>query len=102
RCWLLLAGDQVVGTAGLGLRRLFLDGVTAQVGLASDFAVDPEHRSVQPALQLQKAVLACLGDDLPLIYGLPNRKSSAVFRRLGYQEVGTLRRFVKVLRVGPY
>jgi hypothetical protein len=73
-----------------------------RVGVASDFAVDPEHRSLQPAMRLQKAVLACLGDDLPLIYGFPNSQAVGVCHRLGYRTVGTLGRHVKVLRVGRY
>jgi hypothetical protein len=91
-----------VGTVGLGTRWLWAGGKRVRVGLASDFAVDMDHRSLQPAMRLQKAVLACLGDDLPLVYGLPNAQSVGVCHRLGYRTIGTLRRLVKVLRVGRY
>jgi hypothetical protein len=106
RCWLLRAGPggEVVGTAGLGFRRFLIGGQQRLVGLASDFAVDKSHRSLQPAVLLARAVLGCLGDDLPMIYGLPNRQSAGIFKRLGYRapDVCDRRRFVKVLRVGPY
>jgi hypothetical protein len=103
-CWLLVTEPDgtVVGTAGLGLRRVRVGEETLLAGVASDYAVDKEHRSLQPALMLQKAVLAKEESDLPLIYGLPNRNAIAIFRRLGYREVGTLQRHAKVLRVGPY
>jgi hypothetical protein len=84
------------------MRWLRVGGARVRVGLASDFAVDEGHRSLRPALLLQRAVLGCLGDDLPLIYGIPNEKSAGVFRRVGYRPVGTLERDVKVLRVGRY
>src|SRR5262249_42112543 len=88
RCWLLLAGNTVVGTAGLSRRRFRLNGGPIDVGLASDFAVDREHRCFQPALMLQKAVLSSLTHDTNLIYGLPNQSAIGVFRRLGYQSLG--------------
>jgi hypothetical protein len=104
RCWLLLAepGGQVVGTAGLGMRRVKVGDEVVRAGLVSDFAVDKEHRSLQPALRLQKAVLGAFDDDLAFIYGLPNEQSVGVFRRLGYEEVGSVERHAKVLRAAPY
>jgi hypothetical protein len=103
RCWLLTAGEDIVGTAGLGMRRLEISGATFAAGLASDLAVDARHRSLQPALMLQRQVLEALrGGDVSLVYGLPNSKSIGVFRRLGYSSVAKIRRFVKVLRVDPY
>lgn len=89
----------MVGTAGLGTRRIRLaDGSTATAGLASDFAVDPDHRSLRPALLLARTVAATVGNGVDLIYGLPNSQSAGVFRRIGYELDGTLRRYVKVLR----
>jgi len=104
RCWLLLSGvdGRAVGTAGLGSRHLQIGGMRVRVGVCCDLAVDKEHRWLQPALLLQKAVLGCLGDDLPLIYGVPNSNALAVLKRSGYQEFETLRQYVKLLRVGHY
>jgi hypothetical protein len=104
RIWLVVAypEERVVGVAGLGVRRLRIGSETYTVGLASDFAVDKEHRSLMPALMLQKAVAASASDAMPVIYGTPNKNAQPVFRRIGYKEVGAVQRWVKPLRVGPY
>jgi hypothetical protein len=104
RCWLLLAepGNKVVGTAGLGLRRIKVGTKTILAGLASDFAVDREHRSLLPALLLQKALLGARNEELRLIYGVPNDRAQGIFRHLGYNAVGTKTRHVKVLRIADY
>jgi hypothetical protein len=93
---------EIVGASGLGLRRLKIGDQVLLVGVASDFAVDQEHRSVGPALMLQRAVCDSLDGDVELIYGLPNSKALGVFRRVGYKEVGVLKRYVKVLRSERY
>lgn len=105
RCWVLetQADGQIVGTAGLGLRRLCVGGGRdALAGLASDFAVDPAHRSLRPALMLARAVVASLQDGIDFIYGMPNSHSAPVFRRVGYNLDSHLQRYVKVLRVEKF
>jgi hypothetical protein len=104
RCWVLEqpAGGEVVGTAGLGMRRLRANGRSLRAGLASDFAVDVKHRLLRPALMLQRAVLGGLQDGLEVIYGLPNRQSLPVFRHVGYSTNVVATRYVKVLRVGRF
>jgi hypothetical protein len=104
RMWLLRrqATGQVVGTAGLGPRRFVVNGTPVAAGLASDFSVLKEHRTALPALMLQRSVLTTLEQDLGLIYTFPNPKSLPIFKRLGYQEIGPLARWVKVLRSAPY
>ena len=101
RFWVLEhdAGGPVVGVAGLGLRRLRMGDRTLTAGLASDFAVDKEHRSLRPAMLLARAVAASIDNGLDFIYGLPNSQSVGVFKRIGYNTDGKLRRYVKVLRV---
>jgi len=102
RCWLLLHHDSVVGTAGLGFRHLYVAGKPVAVGVASDLAVDPPHRCLQPALLMQKAVLNTVGAEVRAIYGTPNHKSEALFRHIRYSRVGTVTRWVKVLRTVPF
>jgi hypothetical protein len=101
RFWVLERepGGPVVGVAGLGLRRLCMGEQTLKAGLASDFAVDKEHRSLRPAMMLARTVAGSIEDGLDLIYGLPNSQSVGVFKRIGYDTGATLRRYVKVLRV---
>ena len=104
RCWLLRnrSVGAVVGTTGLGIRHLLVNGTVTRVGVASDLAVDTHCRFLSPALMLQRAVLGVLGGELPLIYGLPNQSALGVIRRVGYHVMGNLTRCVKVLRCGRY
>lgn len=104
RCWLLRAtpGDRVVGTAGLGKRRIYAANSSFLVGLASDFAVDHDHRLLRPALMLQRAVTQSTADGLPMIYALPAKQSAGAIQRVGYQSLGNTKRYVKILRIGPY
>jgi hypothetical protein len=90
---------EVVGTAGAGLRRLRVGGASITAGLASDFAVDQEHRVLRPALMLARAVLAALDDGLGAVYGMPNAKALPIFRHLRYDTSTVLTRHVKVLGV---
>jgi len=101
KCWVLETDGQepIVGTAGLGLRCVKLGERYIAAGIASDFAVDRAHRTFQPALMLQKAVLGSLVDGgVQMVYGLPNSSSMPVFRRIGYQVPSCLSRYVEVLR----
>jgi hypothetical protein len=104
RCFLAthLPSGEVIGTAGVGIRRLYADQRELTAGIAIDFAVDANHRTLQPAILLARAVASLLGSDLQLLYALPNSNAKAVFRRLGYVEVGPFRRFVKVLDVTEF
>lgn len=104
RLWVVEAGPggPVVGTAGLGLRRLITPGGTVLAGLASDFAVDADHRSLGPAVMLQRAVLGTVGDGVDLIYALPNARALPVYKLLRYGADAALARYVKVLAVGRY
>lgn len=102
RFWLALKDGEVVGTAGVGIRSVSVGGKPVLAGIAGDFAVDKKHRMLQPALSLQRAVLSSLSDGLDLVYGLPNANAAKVFERQGYQTVGGLTRYVKVLRTGRF
>jgi hypothetical protein len=46
---------------------------------------------------LERAITAKADSDYELIYGFPNQQSAAVFRRLGYRELGEVDRWVKPL-----
>ena len=103
RRWLLLADGAVVGTAGMVIRRFKIDDCIVLAGRAGGFGVDREHRFLGPALMLQRAVLDDLGrDGLELIYSSSPADVIGIFTRLGYERVGDLARYVKILDVEPY
>ena len=93
---------QWVGVAVAGPRRMLWQGNAIRSGVLVDFAVLPAHRSLGPALQLQKALIAAAADHFDLLYGFPNPKAAPIFRRLGYVELGELVRYARILRHGHY
>lgn len=97
--WLLRsAAGEPIGSTGMMLRRIRSEQGPLRAGQAIDLNVDREHRSVGPALALQRAVVANAREGtLDLIYGFPNQESKAVFRRLGYRTIGSFARWVKPL-----
>jgi hypothetical protein len=77
--------------------RVFGDLVPAAV--AGDFAVDDGHRGLGPAIPLQRAAVAKLGEHgLACAFGYPNANSEPITRRVGYVDLGPLSRYVKVLK----
>lgn len=112
--WLLRAtlegAVSTVGTAGVGVRTFQVgegaNDVTA--GLLADLAVDKAHRSVGPALGLVRAVKESVlgkGDARgahSFAYGFPNALAEGVFKRVGYQVLGVIGRYARVLRHAEY
>lgn len=97
--WLLTA-DQgaVVGATGLMDRALRVLGSRVRAGQAIDLNVDKDHRSVGPALGLQRAVTANVNSrQYGLIYALPIAQSEPVLRRAGYRVLGEMGRWAKPL-----
>jgi len=91
-----------VGVASAGPRKMLLDGREATAGVLVDLAVLPEHRSLGPALMLQMALMEAGARRFDLLYGFPNPKATAVFKRVGYAALGELSRHARVLRHGDY
>lgn len=95
-------GRQAVGVAAAGTRRMRHGDRTLTAGLMVDFVVAEEHRTLFPAIFLQKAICALALGSHALLYGIPNPRSLAAERRAGYRPVGAMIRRVRVLRVAPY
>ena len=91
-----------VGIAAAGPRRAFWNGRDVRIGVLVDLAVLPEHRSLYPALLLQRSLQQSVPGDLAALYGFPNPRAVPVFTRVGYTKTLDFRRFVRVLRSGDY
>jgi hypothetical protein len=92
-----------VGSTGLMRRQVEVFGEPHAAAQAIDLNVDREHRSVAPALKLQRAVTDELRERrVDLIYGFANSQSVALLRRAGYRPLGELPRWIKPLRPGPW
>jgi hypothetical protein len=95
-------GGAAVGCIGIGFRRTWLGDHPLRAALLADLAVDPGHRTLLPALTLVRRAREVAGGTADFQYGFPNRKAVGVFRRVGYQQLGTMRRRVRVLRSERY
>lgn len=93
---------QWVGVASAGPRPMWMDGRRVMAGVLVDLAVASEHRSLGPALMLQMALMEAGLRRFELLYGFPNRKAAAVFKRVGYTPLGEMTRHARVLRHGAY
>lgn len=87
-----------VGTCASGRRRMLLRGKEIRGGVMVDLAVTPDHRSLGPAMMLQESIVDAGRRELDLLYGFPNPKAAAVFKRIGYRHLGDIVRYARVLR----
>ena len=102
RLLLLVHEARVVGVTGLGGRYLGWQGRELDAALMGDFAVDSHHRTLYPALLLQRAALEQGLARHQLLYGFPNAKSLPVVRRAGYQVLPGMGRHARALRSEAY
>ena len=92
------ATKRVVGTTALFSRRLLVGGKHFRAAVAGDFAVEPSHRTLYPAIALQRAaVKACSEGKFDVLYAFPNDISRPIQIRAGYKAVGSLRVGVRIL-----
>lgn len=98
--WLLRSdGGEVVGAAGLMQRTIHAGGEVLRGAQTVDLNVDRSHRSVGPALRLQRTLAAMVDEGrFDLVYAFPNAASEAVQRRIGYEVLGSFGRWAKPLR----
>lgn len=90
---------QVVGCGSFFNHPTWVDGRRVRAGVLCDFAVTRAHRIAGAALAIQRALAeAGRAAGLELLYGHPNEKSVAVFKRIGYRVVGETTTWVKPLR----
>lgn len=100
--FLLKTDNQVVGSAGYGIRTFRVAGEDRRVAVMADLAVDAEHRSLAPALALVKTGREFVQKQFDFAYGWPNSKAEGVFARARYKSLGRLHRYVRVTRYEAY
>lgn len=102
--WLVRnSGGQAVGVVALFPRGIRVKGELRSAALVGDFVITKEHRSLGPALMLQRAaVQSPAKHNFDFIYGIPNRQAEAVLLRAGYRQVGLTIRMTKPFRSHYY
>jgi len=104
----LRAGDggagpgEVVGCLGIGARRVYTGGTVERAALLADLVVDRPHRTLLPAMMLARGARAFAARGTDFQYGFPNQSAVGLFERIGYERLGNMARYVRVLRFAPY
>ena len=102
RGWLVIdrGRDAIVGMAAAFPRRFYVGGSEVFTWALGDFCLEPQYRSLGPALQLQRACLRVVEQDpSAFCYDFPGGSMVAVYKRLGFSVIGKLLRVAKPLRV---
>jgi hypothetical protein len=102
--WSWLARDttsgEVVGVASLFPRAVWLGSRVALCGQVGDFAVDVSHRTLGPAMMLQRATFQPVHrGEIAFCYDCPpHERGMSTFRRLGMTATTSMLRHAKLLR----
>lgn len=94
---------QVVGTLGIGPRRVFLNGRAIRAGVLSHLCVLQAHRKVKPPILLIKQTMEACRGRFDVLYAMPRTPEAAAVGKLfcGAPACFVSRR-VKVLRHAKY
>ncbi len=100
RAWLALDNDDIIATAAVFPRRAYFNKIESLAWVLGDFCVSDRHRSLGPAVALQRALLqAADSSGVPISYDFPSAAMAAVYKRLKIEPFGQMVRMAKVLRV---
>jgi hypothetical protein len=101
RAWVASGPDEqkVIGFAAAFPRRMQFEGKTIRGYVLGDFCIHPAHRSLGPALALQRMSMEALSDEgAEFVFDFPSTSMLAIYKRLGIGISGTMIRFAKPLR----
>jgi GNAT superfamily N-acetyltransferase len=101
RVWLAIdEGHELVGTAAAFPRRLYIGQEEKTGWVFGDFCVSDRHRSLGPAVALQRALLeAADSNGISVSYDFPSTAMTAVYKRLKIEPMAQMVRMAKILRV---
>jgi hypothetical protein len=100
--WILKADGHPIGTTSLAMRPLKVRDTVTIAGVACDLAVNKDHRFLQPALMLQRALMSSARAGIGMLYGVPNPRGASVMKHVGYREFCPVHRYAKILRMSHY
>jgi hypothetical protein len=95
-------GNEPVGVASAGRRRMRIGDEVVSAGTLVDFVVAPQHRALFPAIALQKDLRERAQQMFGVTFALPNLGASAAIGRAGYRLIGHMVRRARVLRSAAY
>jgi len=102
QAWVAVDADEdaICGAAAAFPRRFHLGNEEILGWVLGDFCLDPQYRSLGPALQLQRACLGVVEQNpAAFCYDFPSASMAAVYKRLGFSVTGKMLRLAMPLRV---
>ena len=88
-----------VGFAAISSRIMKIGEQILRAGQTIDLSVDKEHRTLRPALLLQREMTARFQQKgIKFLYCFPNKLSEGLQKRAGFKELGPFERWTKPLR----
>lgn len=102
---ILALRDQIDGWVGMVAiipRQIWIDGAERDGAYLCDFFVHPAHRTLLPALSLQRAAKQRLLDTGRVNYAIPNERSLPIFARLGAEQILQRLRWSRPIRSKPF
>ena len=100
--YLLSVNEKIVGVKGIIPRDCYVYGESKSFGLFCDFTVAKKHRSLGPSIKLLSETVKLASDQYDLLYGFPNKKAEVIFKRVGYEKLPNISRYVKIIDYKPY
>jgi GNAT superfamily N-acetyltransferase len=101
RIWAAYNSDnhEMIGISAAFPRKIYHGGKIARGYVLGDFCIRPEHRSLGPAIALQRATLEAVSKEGPgLLLDFPSTSMLAVYKRLGVGATMSMPRYAKPLR----
>jgi len=100
RAWLALDDDEVIATGAVFPRRAYFNKTEIVAWVLGDFCVSDRHRTLGPAVALQRALLqASDSGGATISYDFPSAAMTAVYKRLKIEPFDQMIRMARVLRV---
>jgi len=100
--WVVVGREEreIVGVCSAFPRRVYQQDEEALGWVLGDFCISERHRSVGPALRLQRACLRAVdGGAAAFCYDFPSTRMAGVYRRLGVESADRVVRLARPLRV---
>ena len=101
RVWVVCESrtGMIIGVAAAFPRRIHCGGKEVRGYVLGDFCIHPDHRSLGPALALQKRSLEDLsGEGAGFVFDFPSTSMLAIYKRLRIEPQESVIRFAKPLR----
>ena len=93
------ATNTIIGVSAAFPRNMHCDGKIVRGYVLGDFCIHPEHRSLGPAMALQRATLEALSkESAGFVLDFPSTSMLAIYKRLGIGVSETMPRYAKPLR----